>query len=99
MAEIYTTQPKIHRSEITSVDTGDPDGISGAVDCRGYAQCRFDLTVGGTEVNSLEVAGAFLEPAPAALVGRRQADFQHNRASRAGGGLPRRRHFSQGNGL
>ncbi len=44
MAEIYTTQCKMHRSNITAVDASDPADTSGAVNTAGYKECRFDIT-------------------------------------------------------
>ena len=62
MAEIYSTQPKLHRSGITSVDVADPPDTSGAVNTKGYAQCRFDITLTGTGFVSLEVQALFWNP-------------------------------------
>ena len=59
MAEIYTTQPKIHRSGITAVDAADPVDASGGVNCKGYRECRFDITITGTGFVSLEVQVLF----------------------------------------
>ncbi|MBI2304690.1 MAG: hypothetical protein HYU86_08105 [Chloroflexi bacterium] len=49
------TAPALHRSGVTSVDAADPGDASGAVDCQGYEQCRFDVTITGTALNSLDV--------------------------------------------
>jgi len=62
MTEIYSTQPGVHRSGVTTVDAGDPADTSGAVDTSGYAQCRFDITVTGTGFTSLEVQALFWNP-------------------------------------
>ena len=62
MAEIYTTQPKIHRSGVTSVDSTDPADTSGAVDTRGHKECRFDITISGVDFASLEVQALFWNP-------------------------------------
>jgi len=62
MGEIYSTQPKVHRSNITAVDSADPSGISGAVDTKGYKECRFDIAVSGTGFQSLEVQVLFWNP-------------------------------------
>jgi hypothetical protein len=62
MAEVYSTQPKVHRSNVTSVDAADPTGTSGAVDTKGYKECRFDITVAGTGFQSLEVQALFWNP-------------------------------------
>ena len=59
MAEVYATQPKLHRSSITTVDTTDPADTSGAVDGRGYKECRFDITISGTDLASLETQVIF----------------------------------------
>ena len=62
MPEIYSTQPKLHRSNVTAVDTTDPADTSGAVDSRGYQECRFDITITGTDLSSLEVRALFWNP-------------------------------------
>ncbi len=62
MTEVYSTQPKIHRANVTSVDAADPAGINGAVDTKGYKECRFDVTVTGTGLQSLEVQAIFWNP-------------------------------------
>ncbi len=53
------TAPVAHRSGVTAVDSSDPVDTSGAVDCAGYRQCRFDITIGGTGFTSLEVQAIF----------------------------------------
>lgn len=53
------TAPAAHRSGVTAVDTSDPADTSGAVDCAGYRQCRFDITLTGTGFTSLEVQALF----------------------------------------
>ena len=62
MADAYATQPKLHRSSITTVDTSNPADTSGAVDSRGYKECRFDITITGTDLASLEVQVLFWNP-------------------------------------
>ena len=62
MGEIYSTQPKVHRSNITAVDSADPSGIGGAVDTKGYRECRFDIATSGTDFQSLEVQVLFWNP-------------------------------------
>ncbi|MFH0914142.1 MAG: hypothetical protein V1849_02485 [Chloroflexota bacterium] len=62
MTEIYSTAPRVHRSGVTSVDATDPADTSGAVDTKGYHECRFDLTVTGTGFTSLEVQALFWNP-------------------------------------
>ncbi len=54
-----TTTPLVHRSGVTTVDSSDPEGTSGAVDCSGYEYCRFDITISGTGFNSLDVQVIF----------------------------------------
>jgi len=54
-----TTEPKLHRSGVTAVDTADPEDTSGAVDCSGYEYCRFDITVDGVDFTSLTVQVIF----------------------------------------
>lgn len=53
------TTPAVHRTAVTAVDSSDPGDTSGAVDCAGYRQCRFDITVTGTGFTSLEVQAIF----------------------------------------
>ena len=53
------TTPAMHRSGVTAVDGSDPGDTSGAVDCAGYRQCRFDITVTGVGFTSLEVQAIF----------------------------------------
>jgi len=62
MPGIYATQPKVHRSDITAVDAADPADTSGAIDTKGYGECRFDLTLTGTNFQSLEVQVLFWNP-------------------------------------
>ena len=62
MADAYVTQPKLHRSSITTVDTSNPANTSGAVDSRGYKECRFDITITGTDLASLEAQVIFWNP-------------------------------------
>lgn len=62
MGEIYATQPKLHRSNVTTVDTADPADTSGAIDTKGYKECRFDITITGTDLTSLEVQALFWNP-------------------------------------
>ena len=62
MADIYSTQPKVHRSNITAVDSADPADTSGAIDTKGYKECRFDITISGTNFSSLEVDALFWNP-------------------------------------
>ena len=51
--------PALHRSGITAMDSADPADVSGAVDCAGYQECRFHITISGTGFTSLEVAALF----------------------------------------
>ncbi len=62
MAEIYTTQPRLHRSAVTVVDAADPADTSGAVDTKGFKECRFDITISGISFVSLEVQALFWNP-------------------------------------
>ncbi len=52
----------VHRAGVTAVDAGDPTDTSGAVDCAGFQECRFDLIITGTGFVSLEVAALFWNP-------------------------------------
>jgi len=62
MAEVYVTQPKLHRSNVTTVDSSDPTDTSGAIDSGGYKECRFDITITGTDFSSLEAQVIFWNP-------------------------------------
>ena len=62
MGEIYTTKPELHRSSVTAVDATDPADTSGAVDTKGYKECRFDITIEGVNFQSLEVQALFWNP-------------------------------------
>lgn len=53
------TAPAVHRSDVTAVDTSDPEGTEGAVDCAGYQCCQFAITISGTGFESLEVQVLF----------------------------------------
>lgn len=59
MSKAYTTQPKNHRSGVTQVDSANPADASGAVDCKGYKECRFDVSISGTGVSSIKVQALF----------------------------------------
>jgi len=61
MGEIHLTQPKLHRSGVTAVDATDPADTSGAIDTKGYKECRFDITITGT-ITNLEVQALFWNP-------------------------------------
>lgn len=54
-----STTPVLHRSGITAVDATDPSDASGAVNCAGYEQCRFDISITGTGLTSLTVQVLF----------------------------------------
>ena len=54
-----STTPVLHRNSITAVDTTDPSDTSGAVNCAGYEQCRFDISITGTGLTSLTVQVIF----------------------------------------
>jgi hypothetical protein len=62
MADVYVTQPKLHRSGVTTVDTSDPADTSGAINSEGYKECRFDITISGTDFTSLEAQVIFWNP-------------------------------------
>ena len=62
MTGIYSTQPKVHRSNVAAVDAADPADISEAIDTKGYGESRFDLTIDGTNFQSLEVQALFWNP-------------------------------------
>ena len=62
MGEIYATQPKLHRSNITTVDATDPADTSGAISSKGYKECRFGITITGTDLASLEIQILFWNP-------------------------------------
>lgn len=49
---LYSTLPKIHRENITSIDSNYP---TQGIDCRGFSKCRFDLILEGTNVTNLKV--------------------------------------------
>lgn len=53
------TTPAVHRSGVTAVDAADPVDTSGAVDCSGYQNCRFDIAITGTGFTSLDVQVLF----------------------------------------
>ncbi len=54
--------PVAHRSGVTVVDASDPGDTTGAVDCSSFQECRFDITITGTAITSLEVALLFWNP-------------------------------------
>ena len=59
-APVYeATGPLVHRSGVTAMDAADPADASGAVDCAGYEYCRFDVTLTGVGIASLEVQALF----------------------------------------
>ena len=53
------TIPAAHRSGVTSIDASDPVDNSGAVNCEGYENCRFDVTISGVSFVSLDVQVLF----------------------------------------
>ena len=75
MGETYTTQSKLHRSNVTTIDTADPADTSGAVDTKGYKECRFDITITGTDLASLEVQVLFWNPRQEKWFGGGQRTF------------------------
>ena len=62
MGETYATQPKLHRSNVTTVDTTNPVDTSGAISSKGYKECRYDITITGTDLASLETQVLFWNP-------------------------------------
>ncbi len=62
MSKVYATQPKLHRSNVTTVDASDPADTSGAVDSSSYKECRFDITITGTGFTSLETRVIYWNP-------------------------------------
>jgi len=53
------TAPVLHRSGVTAADASDPEGTEGAVHCAGYQCCQFNITISGTEFQSLDVQALF----------------------------------------
>lgn len=70
-----TTTSLVHRSGITAVDATDPADASGAVDCAGYQQCRFDITITGTGFTSLTVQAIFWDSRQAKWFGGASRQF------------------------
>lgn len=64
MGETYATQPKLRRSNVTTVDATDPADTSGAISSKGYKECRFDITITitVTALASLETQVLFWNP-------------------------------------
>ena len=73
MGEVYTTKPGQHRSNVTAVE-GDPADTSGAIDTKGYKECRFDITITGT-ITSLEVQALFWNPRQSQWMGGGKRTF------------------------
>ncbi len=69
MSGIYATQPKVHRAGVTAADAADPADTSDAVDTKGYGECRFDLTITGTDFKSIEVQALFWNPRQSVWMG------------------------------
>jgi hypothetical protein len=53
------TAPAVHRSGVAAIDAVDPPDASSAVDCGGYEYCRFDVSLTGVSLASLEVQVIF----------------------------------------
>lgn len=51
---LYSTEPQLHRKNVTSVDVDDP-GVESGIDCKGFVRCRFDVDVVGDGITSLKV--------------------------------------------
>jgi hypothetical protein len=75
MPGIYATQPKVHRSDVIAIDAADPADTSGAIDTKGYGECRFDLTLTGTNFQSLEVQVLFWNPRQSLWMGGGKRTF------------------------
>ncbi len=52
--DLYSSEPKTHRENITAVDVVDPP-LSDGIDCEGFKRCRFDLVVQGNNITTLRV--------------------------------------------
>ena len=60
MGPVYDPLPPAsHRSGVTAVDSSDPADTTGAVDCAGFQECRFDIALTGTGFTNLEVTVLF----------------------------------------
>ena len=60
MGPVYAPlPPALHHSGVTAVDSSDPADTTGAVDCAGFQECRFDITLTGTGFTNLEVTVLF----------------------------------------
>lgn len=75
MTEIYTTQSRVHRTAVTAVDAEDPADAIGAVDTRGYQECRFDIDIAGAGFTSLEVQVLFWNSRQSAWMGGGKRTF------------------------
>lgn len=70
-----STAPALHRNGVVAVDAADPADASGAVDCAGYEQCRFDITITGVGFTSLTVQALFWNPRQAKWFGGASRQF------------------------
>lgn len=70
-----STAPSLHRNGIVAVDAVDPADVSGAVDCAGYEQCRFDITITGVGFTSLTVQALFWNARQAKWLGGASRQF------------------------
>jgi len=52
--DLYSSEPKVHRQGVTSVDTGEPP-LEAGIDCEGFKRCRFDIAVQGMNITTLKV--------------------------------------------
>ena len=86
-----STIPALHRSGVTAVDTADPSDTSGAVNCAGYEQCRFDISITGTGLTSLTVQVLFWNPRQSKWFGGASRQFtvtgQHSLVVEARGAM------------
>lgn len=62
MNRVYQAQPKLHRTLVTQVDEADPLELSSGIVTAGYKEARFDITLEGEDVNTLEVQLMFYNP-------------------------------------
>ena len=56
------TYPQVHRTGVTAVDASDPADASAGVDCSGFQNCRFDVSVSATGLQELRLQVLFWNP-------------------------------------
>ncbi|MBI4308055.1 MAG: hypothetical protein HY684_04545 [Chloroflexi bacterium] len=85
------TPPAVHRQNVVALDAADPADTSGAIDCAGFQQCRFDITLTGTGFTSLDVQALFWNSRQGKWYGGASRSFtstgQHALAVEARGGI------------